>query len=706
VHPYEYVKKENDMNRKKILLVSAAMLVLAAALLVVVSSVPVIRQMGGSIDVPSIIPRGLVPGEKTGKLAKFGSDEEFRKYFSEARESQAGGFVGIGSAMPMEVSVMSSDMMGSPKAMSSVAESGRGGSDSRVSGTNVQVAGIDEPDIVKTDGSSIYFSREPDYRVFDSPMPMMEKSAATGTEVSMLAPGEIGTAPEIYAPKGKTDIIAALPADTLAKIGSLGRSGEMLLFGGTLVVFDSSRRDIVAYDISDKASPKEKWIMKQGDGTDLVAARKYENALYLVEKTWVNESQPCPIMPLSIGSERMSIPCTDIYRPSVPSGADAIFTALSVDVETGTAKEKTSFVGSAGQSTVYMSENAIYATYPKMGDPIRYLLGFFRENSGLLPNGTLERLEKLSGYDIGREAKMTEFSQIMAKLSLGQDADAQLKFQNEMRNRMTEYAKEHLRELESTGIAKLSLPDLSVSANGSVPGSLLNQFSLDEYQGNLRVATTVGGQSASLFGWGGGREASANDVYVLDADLDQEGELLDLGLGERIYAARFIGETGYLVTFRETDPFYVLDLSDPDEPRKAGELKIPGYSSYLHPLGKDMILGVGKEEDKVKLSLFDVSSPDDPREISKYVLDEYWSEAVHNHHAFLADPEYETFFIPGSKGGYVFSHKGDELTLVKAAKDDRIKRALFIGDVFYIVSEDAVYSFDQKTWEKIDELEL
>lgn len=697
------------MDKKKLLLVSVAFLVLAAALFAAVSSVSVIRELGGNPDIASVIPKIVSSGEKDGKLSKFGSDEEFRKYFSESGEARAIGFgFGVG-AVSMEASVMSSDMAGVPKMMSPLslsAESGRGGGDARISGTNVQVMGIDEPDIVKTDGSSIYFSREPDYRVFDGPMPVMQKRAAIEGVVSMLAPGEIGVAPDYYSPKGRMDIIAAIPADKLSVLGSLDRSGEILLFNETLVVFDVSRRDIAAYDISDKGAPKEKWVMRHGDGTELVAARKYENTLYLVEKTWANDSQPCPITPFSLGSERVAIPCTDVYRPSVSSDVDAVFTALSIDVETGKAKDKTSFVGSSGQSTVYMSENAVYATYPRMSDPIRYILGFFRENRSLLPEGTFERLEKLSGYDIGREAKMTEFFQIISKLSLGKDADEQLRFQNEMQNRMTTYAKEHLRELESTGIAKLSLPDLSVAANGSVPGFLLNQFSLDEYDGNLRVATTVGGRSAFMFGWGGGRETSANDVYVLDGDLDVEGELLDLGLGERIYAARFIGETGYLVTFRETDPFYVLDLSDPDEPRKAGELKIPGYSSYLHPLGKDMILGIGKEEDKVKLSLFDVSSPDEPREISKYALDEYWSEAVHNHHAFLSDPEHKIFFLPGSQGGYVFSYEGNGLSLVKAAKDDRIKRALFIGDTFYIVSEDAIYSFDENTWEKKGQLDL
>ena len=688
------------MDKKKVLLVAVAFLVLSVALLAAVSSVPVAQKLGGKYpDIPSVIPKGLLPKESGEGLVKFESAEEFGRYLADSRASGMGGYGMGGGVMAMGVAEMALDSSASPKMAPSAARIGQNGV-GRVSSTNVQVAGIDEPDIVKTDGTSIYFSHEPDYRVFDTPMPMMEKRAAVGAEgVSMVAPDR-------YAPKGRTDVIAASPTNELSKIGSLDRSGEMLLFGETLVVFDASRRDIVAFDISDRKNPKEKWSMRQGDSTELVAARKYGDRLYLVERTWTNDSQPCPIMPLSLGSEKLTIPCTDIYRPVSPVSADSVFTALSVDPDTGKADTKTSFIGSSGQSTVYMSEHAIYATYPKTGDPIRYIVGFFEKNRDLLPEGVFERLEKLSGYDISVSAKMTEFSEIMSKLSLGRDQDDQLRIRNEMQNRMTEYAKAHLRELESTGIAKLSVPDLSVEAAGSVPGNLLNQFSLDEYEGNLRVATTVGNRNFFWFGWGGGRDASANDIYVLGSDLDRKGELLDLGRGERIYAARFIGETGYLVTFRETDPFYVLDLSDPDHPREAGELKIPGYSSYLHPLGKDVILGIGNEDGKVKLSLFDVSSPDSPREMSKYTLDEYWSEAAQNHHAFLADPEHRVFFLPGGQGGYVFSYKGNELSLAKAAKDDRIKRALFIGDTFYVVSEDAVYSFDENTWRKMAELDL
>lgn len=683
------------MHMKKSVLAVVLVAALIGIIAMLIALAPAFRELGSMKGrLSDIVPKiGPPDAGRLGGIGKFGSEEEFRIYLAAARSAQSTGF-GAGGRMGGEVMTMDAATPETSVKSSALPE--------RFSETNVQVSGIDEPDIVKTDGSSIYFSHEPDYRILDAPvMPLMEKRAAD-TEAILLAPGETVPAPG-YVPTGRTDIVSAFPADTIAKIGSLGRSGEMLLFGETLVVFDLSRRDIAAFDISDRTDPKEKWVLRQTEGTELVAARKHDGSLYLVEKTWVNEFSPCLIVPFSVGAERLSIPCTDIYRPSAPSLADAVFAAVSIDPETGAAKAKTSFVGSSGQSTVYMSGNAIYATFPETGDPMGYILGFFRDNRDLLPEGVFERLEKLAGYDIGQDAKMAEFSRIIERTLLSRDADDQLRFQTEMRNRVTDYAKAHLRELGSTGIAKLSLPNLSLSASGSVPGHLLNQFSLDEYDGRLRVATTVGGWQSSFFGWVSS-EASANDVYVLDADLDREGELLDLGQGERIYAARFIGETGYLVTFKETDPFYVLDLSDPDEPRKAGELKIPGYSSYLHPLGKDMILGVGKEDDKVKLSLFDVSSPDDPREISKYVLDEYWSEAIQNHHAFLADPEHEIFFLPGYQGGYVFSYEGNGLSLAKAVKDDRIKRALFIDDIFYVVSENAIYTYDIDTWEKVSQL--
>jgi uncharacterized secreted protein with C-terminal beta-propeller domain len=267
-----------------------------------------------------------------------------------------------------------------------------------------------------------------------------------------------------------------------------------------------------------------------------------------------------------------------------------------------------------------------------------------------------------------------------------------LKFRNEMNNRMNDYREEHKRDLERTGIAKIDL-ELNLKASGEVPGRVLNQFSLDEYNGYLRIATTVGRWSEAT-----------NDLYVLDEDLSAVGSIKDFGKEERIYAVRFIGDKGYIVTFREIDPFFVMDLSDPENPAIKGELKIPGYSSYLHPITTDLILGIGKEDQNVKISLFDVSDAEKPEEIDKYELDEYWSDVLNTHHAFLLDSKHEIFFLPGGKGGYIFSYKNGELRLEKAVSTSAL-RAIYIEDYLYIIGNEVVV-FDENTWEKVNELDL
>jgi uncharacterized secreted protein with C-terminal beta-propeller domain len=179
------------------------------------------------------------------------------------------------------------------------------------------------------------------------------------------------------------------------------------------------------------------------------------------------------------------------------------------------------------------------------------------------------------------------------------------------------------------------------------------------------------------------------------------GSVKGLGLTERIYSARFIGDKGYLVTFRQTDPFYILDLSNPAAPKMTGELKIPGFSSYLHPISATRILGVGREEGKVKLSLFDVSNKYNPTEVSKYMLDEGWTEVENNHHAFLIDERHNFFFIPGGKGGYIISYTGDKLDLVKAMSQEGVRRAVYVNDFLYILGDRDMSIWNEKTWEKI-----
>ena len=170
-------------------------------------------------------------------------------------------------------------------------------------------------------------------------------------------------------------------------------------------------------------------------------------------------------------------------------------------------------------------------------------------------------------------------------------------------------------------------------ASGAVVGSPLSQYAFHEYDGRLFVATTSGEWSDS-----------ESFVTVLEDDgraLKQVGKVGNLGRGEDIYAVRYIGDKAYVVTFRQTDPLYVIDLSDPTNPTTEGELKITGYSAYLHPVGENLLLGVGSEATSwgqvtgAKVSLFDVSDPADPRTLDTLVVDDASSEVEWDARAFL-----------------------------------------------------------------------
>lgn len=172
------------------------------------------------------------------------------------------------------------------------------------------------------------------------------------------------------------------------------------------------------------------------------------------------------------------------------------------------------------------------------------------------------------------------------------------------------------------------------TASGTIPGTILNQFSLDVHNGHLRIATTDDRVGTD---WDTSR---VNHVFVLAAqgeDLVEIGSVRDLAPGERIYSARFLGEKGYLVTFRQVDPLFVLDLANPAAPKVLGELKIPGFSEYMHPLGDDHLLTIGQDEG-LAVQIFDVSDPMNPVQRHKHVFsgpDSYgYSEAETNHKAF------------------------------------------------------------------------
>jgi uncharacterized secreted protein with C-terminal beta-propeller domain len=267
---------------------------------------------------------------------------------------------------------------------------------------------------------------------------------------------------------------------------------------------------------------------------------------------------------------------------------------------------------------------------------------------------------------------------------------------------------------------------------------------MDEYDGYFRVATTT---------WG---ETTGNHVYILDMDLNIVGSLEDLAPGETIYSARFMGERGYMVTFKQVDPLFVIDLSDPSNPRELGYLKVTGYSDYLHPYDETHLIGIGKETTDagefawyqgVKISLFDVSDVSNPQEIDKLEIGDRGTESpvLYDHKAFLFDRSRNLMVMPilvaevdqseypegvpswayGEpvwQGAYVFDISLDAgisvrgtITHIEDIADPEyyyyyspfaVERSLYIDDVLYTISQAKIKMNSLENLEYINEVEL
>ena len=261
-----------------------------------------------------------------------------------------------------------------------------------------------------------------------------------------------------------------------------------------------------------------------------------------------------------------------------------------------------------------------------------------------------------------------------------------------------------------TQIRKVSYQDghLKVLAKGTVPGYINDSFSIDEYGGNLRVVTT---------------DERDNGLYILGPDLEELGSIENLAKDEQVYSARLMGDTGYFVTFRNTDPLFSVDLSDPEDPQVLGELKIPGFSEYLHPYGDGLLLGIGMDADEetgatggMKLSMFDVSDPANVQEKDTFVMENVYSgDVLYDYRAALVDPERNLIGFSAYDGAreryYVFSY--DRESGFTCRMEARVSgagysaaRGLYIGDVLYVVKGNIIEMYRMEDYKKTGDLIL
>lgn len=473
--------------------------------------------------------------------------------------------------------------------------------------TNIQVAGVDEADIVKCDGRYIY--------------------VVSGSKVL---------------------IIYAYPAEVariLSEIETSESPTEIFVNGNKLVVLGQTF--IKVYDISDRENP----VLKRDVSFDgsYFNSRLIGDFVYVIINKYANYwDNIVPLPEICHNGKTVTVPATEIYYfENVCDYCYNFTTIMAINVQNDGADITSATFLTGATKDIFVSLNNIYLTC---------------SGRGWWPEKT-----------------------IIHKISVA--------------GRAIEY-----------------------KCQGEVPGRVLNQFSMDEYQGYFRIATTT-------------RWPRVNHVYILGEDLSIVGRLENLAPGERIYSARFIGTRAYLVTFKQVDPLFVLDLSDPTNPRVLGELKIPGYSDYLHPYDETHIIGIGKDTidagsfawmQGVKLSLFDVSDPENPREISKYMIGDRGTEwgdsyALSDHRAFLFSRERNLLVVPIElaeressdtspwtygihvwQGAYVFNISLEEGFVLKGRithseagfkdwgynSDPRynVRRSLYIDNVLYTIS--------------------
>ena len=574
----------------------------------------------------------------------------------------------------------SADSGGAPRNTPTAAPGGSDGED--FSTTNVQEVGVDEPDIVKTDGKRIVAVS--DQRVYvidvtgDAPV-LLDSISVDNVWVSeIVMSGDrilvLGNSDYYSLPGGGAREISPGPwGSPLTVITEINMSDptdleidrELFLDGSYLsarMVGDTVRIVLRAFPTGlEFEYPTSSGLRAERD------AEKANRAI--IENSTIDNWVPYYVLEdhrggVSTTTEGNLLACNQTFHPEEFSGF-GMLTVLTVDLSEGIDPDKATGVMADGE-TVYASSDSLYVATTRWID-----------------------------------------------WQLLEDEDA---FEEET-------------EGYTTAIHKFDISDPNETvykATGEVPGHLLSQWSMSEHNGNLRVATTDAGSW-----WGWRTDESESFVTILEDNngkLEQTGQVGGLGLGEQIYAVRMMGDTGYVVTFRQVDPLYVIDLSDPTNPTIEGELKILGYSAYLHPIEDGLLIGVGQdatEEGRVlgtQIAVFDVSDPANPQRLHRMTLEDGSSEVEYDHRAFLHWPATGLTVVPIQRWSWDES-KGEDFFAgavgIKASRDGiekintvthmedsieyewdaQIRRSVVIGDSLYTISYKGLLKSDLETLE-------
>ncbi len=726
-------------------------------------AIGVIIVLIGAVLVAEMLPRRQSVTED--KLQKFASYEELKNFISTSTNEAAyyRTFGGVQTLGAMEQTAAKGAT--TPETQQTVAD---------YSKTNVQVEGIDEADIVKNDGKYIYAVSGNKVMIID---------AYPAANAKILSSIEFNTTPEEIFING----------DRLVVFGqeyNYGYTEPALIKEGMARMpyyYESPSSFIRIYDISDRESPA---LM-----TNLSADGSYFDSRMIGNYVYGIVTQPVYSytgeIPLPVVRPMQADAFPDIYYFDVPYNSYTFVNIIAVNVQTGEMTNKVYTIPSA--QSMYVSANNIYITYTKWLDYADYMDRIIDEIIlPVVPSDVANQISEARSVNEDKYKKFSRVEEIFNNYVEGLNPEERTTLMKGMQERTANLEKEIAKEREKTIIHKISIRDgeINYEVQGSVPGIVLNQFSMDENNGYFRIATTI---SASG-GFGGimpmttevlgtqegissdssagstaegvaapeaavirpivppvpSQPTTTSNLYVLDGGMNIIGKVEDLAPGERIYSSRFMGDRAYMVTFRQVDPLFVIDLSNPLSPAVLGFLKVTGVSDYLHPVDETHLIGIGKEATEegrfqgLKMSLFDVSDVANPKEISKIIIGDRGtdSEVLNDHKAFLFDKEKRLLVLPvllaeidrskypdpqwaygeyKMQGAYVFDfsiENGFSLrgTVTHATNDTQdyqayygqyaVKRTLYIGNVLYTLSNKMVKMNNLDDLSEINKIDL
>lgn len=585
---------------------------------------------------PSILEEkeGLIKFTSYDEIKEFLKDNQSQQYGFDELVRRDGGLIRERVPMPT-VSEPIPESMPTPDA----APSGDGNTNTdfdypEFSSTNVQVKNVDEPDYIKTDGKYIYIVNQNWLTIIDAH------------------------------PADNAKIILKTALDIEQQnLENMFLNGDKLVifYYGSGQTYGIAQYDYAPYpiytpktfstilDVSDRVNPKI--VTKYEVDGSYVNSRMINDVIYLVTSSGVDYVNP--ILPRIMEGSTLIMP--DVYRFPNPEPSYTFNTVTAFDVSGKLYASETFLMGYS--NTIYVSEENLYITYQK-NIPYTYYDNmskdrFFDVIVPLLPQDVQDKIKTIQN-----DAKLDPYAKWIQVSNLLQDTynnlpkDKKEKLFEQIQSALEEYDARIQSDVSRTVIHKIGLDkgNFKYVANSEVPGYLLNQFSMDESGNRFRIATTS--ESFSRSG-----SAPSSNVFVLDENLNLVGSLTKIAPDERIYSARFMDNKLFLVTFKQIDPFFVIDLST-DSPKILGALKIPGFSNYLQPYDEDHIIGIGKDTKEnewggmsttgVKISMFDVSDFQNPKETDTIVIGDSStdSEALYNHKSLLLDKQQGVMSIP------------------------------------------------------------